>query len=140
MVIPFTILGGALVLMAVIPLRHLSRVRGTEEEYLGSGHDNSIARAPIVAYLDRLEHWYRFAFKDVCLRSLDRTLRALEYMTGHIAGQTKKARLMLQEHFKVIPRESMYWKNIQTWKKNGTNNNGETKNAPVEDQDLSSHE
>lgn len=109
----------AITVMLGIPLRHLAYVRKVEEEELqrADAVANSIARVQIVGALDWGMKWYETTAKHSFLKLVDRLLGMFERSAGRIAGQTKNARLMVQERFRVIPRESAYWKHIHTWKR-----------------------
>ena len=107
--------------MMIVPLRHVAELRRTsEDEILNRDADsNSIARVRIVGTLDSLEHWYETTAKNAFLKLADRGLGIFERTAGKVAGQTKNVRMVVQERFKVIPRESMYWKQIHSWKRDG---------------------
>lgn len=108
--------------MMFILLRHLSDVRRTApESALEPVSENSIARVYVVKGANYLERWYHYRAKEEFLKLLDRALKLFERSAGKIAGKTKHMRLLIQERFRVIPRESMYWKQINSWKReNGT--------------------
>jgi hypothetical protein len=121
--------------MIAIPIRHLSRIR-VGEEFGGE----SVVRVRILGFMSKLELWYKGPLRHGCLKALDRILKVFERSAGKVAGQTKSLRLIIQEHFKVIPRESVYWKQINSWKKE--NGNGHTKireSLGKDDRDISNH-
>ncbi len=106
--------------MFAVPLRHLNTVRvslhadGIEPE---QSPENAIVRLYVVGQLDRLDKWYRVSAKESFLKLIDHILKSFERLAGQVAGQTKEARMMIQERFRVIPRESSYWKQMHAWKK-----------------------
>lgn len=125
--------------MAVIPLRHLSYIRGREQE---DQQSESVVRAYVVGLISRFEEWYRSSAREWFLKFLDRVLKIFERAAGRIAGQTKALRFMIQEHFRVIPRESLYWKQIRTWKQSNGNGSVDVYTATIsrgEDTDISNH-
>jgi len=109
-----------LVGMFILPMRHLHEIRvstkeeGTAPEQLPQ---NAVVRSYVVGYLDSLDRWYRVSAKEMFLKFIDRILKSFERLMGRMAGETKEMRMMIQERFRVIPRESNYWKQIHTWKK-----------------------
>lgn len=104
--------------MMFIVLRHLPEVRKSPSEGEPEPDaQNSIARVYVVKGTNYVEHWYQYRAKEEFLKLLDRALKLFERSAGKIAGQTKHMRLLIQERFRVIPRESMYWKQIHSWKK-----------------------
>jgi hypothetical protein len=126
--------------MMIIPLRHMPRLRrASEDDILNHDADaNSIARVRIVGTIDQIENWYHASAKNLFLKFIDRMLAAFERSAGKIAGRTKNMRIMVQERFRVIPRESLYWKHIHTWKRE----NGTTKTKIILEEegiDVSNH-
>ena len=126
--------------MLAVPLRYAIKIHATEEDsdMAIGGDENSIARVRIVGLIDRFETWYQHSAKNSFLKLLDRVLGVFERGAGKIAGHTKSTRLLIQERFRVIPRESMYWKHIRTWKKtNGTHQ--AVVSIESEEYDISNH-
>lgn len=122
--------------MFAIPLRHYPRVRAGEGDS-SDPTENSVIRAYMTRWVDELERWYHGPAKNAFLKLLDSILRLFERGAGRVAGSTKHLRLMVQERFRVIPRESLYWKNIHTWKKtNGTSLRSE---SWEDEKDTSNH-
>lgn len=117
------IFGVAVMGMAVIPLRHVAEAERSEEP-ITDGEVNSVARVYVERFVDRVDTWARWNAREEALKILDRGLKIFERMAGRVAGQTKNMRLMVQERFKVIPRESLYWKQVHAWKKANGNGNG----------------
>lgn len=106
--------------MLVVPLRHLHEIRvSTETEGMApeQSPQNAVVRSYVIGYLDSLDRWYRVSAKEAFLKLIDRILKSFERFAGRMAGQTKETRMMIQERFRVIPRESSYWKQMHTWKK-----------------------
>ncbi|MEK7631008.1 MAG: hypothetical protein AAB417_03215 [Patescibacteria group bacterium] len=106
--------------MLAVPLRHLHEIRvSTQTEGMApeQSPENAVVRSYVVNQLDRLDRWYRVSAKELFLKLIDRVLKLFERLAGHMAGQTKEMRMMIQERFRVIPRESSYWKQMHTWKK-----------------------
>ena len=130
------IFGAAVVGMAVIPLRHVAAVERSDET-AANGEASSIARVYVERFVDRVDAWARWNAREEALKILDRGLKIFERMAGRVAGQTKNMRLMVQERFKVIPRESLYWKQVHAWKK--ANGNGVHKNKSDHEGDISNH-
>ena len=126
--------------MAVIPLRHVLRmqkavVNGEETQIV---ENNSVARAYVQHLVDRVDVWIHWNAREESLKLVDRGLKILERAAGRFANQTKHIRLMVQERFRVTPRESPYWQQIRTWKKTGDT----TKKKEVlhtEEHDISNH-
>ncbi|MEK7576817.1 MAG: hypothetical protein AAB482_03960 [Patescibacteria group bacterium] len=108
--------------MLIVPLRHVAELRSTSEDEVldRDAGANSIACVRIVGTLDWFEHWYETTAKNAFLKLTDRALGVFERTAGKVAGQTKNVRVMVQERFKVIPRESLYWKQIHSWKREGS--------------------
>jgi len=100
--------------MLLLPLRHLRQVR---EHHMKLAAARSVVRAPVIGMIERVDRWYRGQAREWMLKIADRLLKISERTLGQLAGRAKSLRFMIQEHFKVIPRESMYWKQIQTWKR-----------------------
>jgi len=122
--------------MFAIPLRHYPRVRAREGDS-SNLTENSVIRAEMTKWVDGLERWYHGPVKNTFLKLLDSMLRLFERGAGRVAGSTKHLRLMVQERFRVIPRESLYWKNIHAWKKtNGTSLRSE---LWEDEKDISNH-
>ncbi|MSR76438.1 MAG: hypothetical protein EXS68_02500 [Candidatus Ryanbacteria bacterium] len=106
--------------MLALPLRHLHEIRvSTEVEGMAPEQlpQNAVVRSYVIGYLDSLDRWYRVSAKEFFFKLIDRVLKSFERFAGKMAGQTKEMRMMVQERFRVIPRESSYWKQMHTWKK-----------------------
>jgi|GEM_PF-3377342 len=106
--------------MLALPLRHLHEIRvSTQEEGMAPEQlpQNAVVRSYVLRYLDSLDRWYRVSAKEMFFKSIDRILKSFERLMGRMAGETKEMRMMIQERFRVIPRESSYWKQMHTWKK-----------------------
>jgi len=140
MTILLAIFGAAVLGMAVIPLRHISRVRVIDQHVLeAQGARNSIARVYIVHGIDRIVRWFRWHAREEILKILDRILKMLERLAGRLAGEMKNTRLLVQERFRVIPRESLYWKQIHSWKKTHGGKVRKDSLSPEGEQDISYH-
>lgn len=122
--------------MLAIPLRHYPRVRAGEDG-VEAESDNSVVRAHVHQWVTRLERWYQETAKNIFLKTLDLLLRFLERGAGRLAGSMKGWRIMVQERFRVIPRESLYWKNMHSWKK--TNGTAFRSELWEDEQDISNH-
>ncbi len=108
--------------MLALPLRHLHEIRvSTKAEgiALEQSSQHVIVRSYVIGYLDGLDRWYRVSAKEAFFKFIDRILKSFERFAGKMAGETKEMRVMIQERFRVIPRESSYWKQIHAWKKVG---------------------
>ncbi len=110
--------------MFAVPLRHLKKVRGVDSDQIAENNEANFVRTYVVQWIDLAEAWYRGKAKETFLKLLDVALRFFERGAGRVAGETKHVRIMIQERFRVIPRESLYWKQIHTWKKTNGNGNG----------------
>lgn len=133
MILPLVVFGASLIGMIIIPLRHIPHLK---ENPLPES--NSLVRIRVVGFIEQFEKWFHSSAKNQFLKALDNVLKIFERSFGQIAGQTKNLRLMVQERFRVIPRESLYWKQMHTWKKE----NGSTKAKEElyeEDLDISNH-
>jgi hypothetical protein len=109
--------------MLAVPMRHLHEIRvSTRAEGVPpeQSPENAVVRSYVIGYLDSLDRWYRVSAKEFFFKLLDRILKSFERLMGRMAGETKEMRMMIQERFRVIPRESSYWKQMHTWKKVGT--------------------
>ncbi|MBI4121690.1 MAG: hypothetical protein HY470_01900, partial [Candidatus Ryanbacteria bacterium] len=91
-------------------LRRLPALRAADGETAEEVLSASVVRTYVVAWIDYGEAWYRGRAKEQFLKLLDTLLHAFEKAAGRVAGETKHVRLMVQERFRVIPRESLYWK------------------------------
>lgn len=109
----FTVaLGG----MVCIPLRHIPRVRTTSDEELAEQAHASVVRAYLARSFEQCLRWYHHSAKNMFLRAIDHALKFFERIAGKIAGSMKHWRMLIQERFRVIPRESSYWRQIHSWK------------------------
>ncbi|MBI2053087.1 MAG: hypothetical protein HYT34_02480 [Candidatus Ryanbacteria bacterium] len=119
----------------ILPLRHLAEARKLQTPT--EIPQSSILRVLILGFFNFLERWYHERAKDEGLKAADSFLHLFEKGAGRLAGHTKKLRLMVQERFRIIPRESLYWKQIHSWKEeNGTRWKGALEDF---DMDISNH-
>jgi|SRR3989338_4895262 len=125
--------------MFFILLRRLYRLRALSFSEIEGVVEVVGVRLYVVKWLDYLEAWYKGKAKEQFLKLLDYALRLFEKGAGRVAGETKHVRMMVQERFRVIPRESLYWKHINTWKKTNGNSNGAHKNKSDHEGDISNH-
>lgn len=145
MLILLIIFIGSLAVTFFIPFRHVPSLRRAEitGEQMQAQGTQSIVRSRIVGTLERIEKWYHHQATDQMLKMLDWCLKIFERTAGRIAGHLKSRRVLVQERFKVIPRESMYWKQIQTWKKDAPTSVVAKQAVAVEiegsDEDISNH-
>jgi len=123
--------------MLFVLLRRLAHLRVASTGELEGVVEVVGIRSYVVGWMDYLEAWYKGRAKEQFLKLADYTLRLFEKGAGRVAGQTKHMRIMVQERFRVIPRESLYWKQINSWKK--TNGSGAHKRKMGEDGDISNH-
>ncbi len=134
-VVLFAVFGISLVGMLIVPLRHIPRIRNFEGEI--DAVAVSVLRVRVAGILKRIEGWFSHTAKEAFLKFLDSMLKLFERSAGRIAGSTKNLRLMVQERFRVIPRESLYWKQIRSWK---NTNGGAARSTFSEDEhDISNH-
>ena len=135
--------GASLGVLILIPMRHVGELERAAQEGIirpPEPEENSIARVYVLRVLDRFDAWLHWSAREEFLKFVDRVLKIFERMAGRVAGQTKTARLMIQERFRVIPRESPYWKQIHAWKKtNGNGTSAAHHETPPEDSDVSNH-
>lgn len=134
-----TILFVSVIGMLFIPLRRLPRLRAADDSDTLETTETSVVRTYVLGRIDWAEHLYRIRAKEQFLKLLDRVLRIFERSAGRVAGETKHVRMMIQERFRVIPRESLYWKQIHAWKKTNGNGNGAQKNVSGHEGDISNH-
>jgi hypothetical protein len=141
MILLFSIFAVSLVGMMIVPLRHLPEVRRAhmDDAAVPEAEDNSIARAYIAHSMTRIERWMQISAKHEFLKFLDVILSVFERFAGRVAGRTKSARLLVQERFRVIPRESLYWKSMNTWKKTSAHTARAYKAVEEEGLDISNH-
>lgn len=147
MVILLGLFAFSLVGMILVPLRHVPALRrdfAYESEPIASSAQSSVVRTKILHAIESIETWYRHTATDQMLKVLDSSLKIFERMAGRIAGQIKEKRMLVQERFRVIPRESMYWKQVHTWKK--TTGGGmmvrqavAVRERSVDEEDISNH-
>ena len=109
------VFGFSVVGMLAIPLRHIPRARNLEEEIDVAA--SSVVRVRVASAVKRVETWFEHFAKNEFLKFTDYVLKFFEHGAGRVAGSTKNLRLKVQERFRVIPRESLYWRHIRTWKK-----------------------
>ena len=112
-----TLFALSLAMMAFIPLRHWGRLRVSSSQDSGNISDSSVLRRYVLRSAQNVENWYKTTARDEFLKVLDILLKYFERAAGKIAGQIKQMRVSVQERFRVIPRESMYWKQIHTWRR-----------------------
>ncbi|MEK7643512.1 MAG: hypothetical protein AAB372_03640 [Patescibacteria group bacterium] len=112
-IVLFVLFVSGLVGMTMIPLRHMKSVRTGE----GVSAGESLVSVKALAAIEWSEQWYRFRAREESLKLLDRGLKVFERGAGQVAGKTKNLRILVQERFQMIPRESLYWKEIRSWKR-----------------------
>ncbi len=127
---------GYILVRRIVVIKHAAT--NGEDVSLENIGTSSVARVQVGRVVDRVEMWLHWNAREEALKLLDRILKIFERGAGKIAGETKQARLFIQERFRVIPRESAYWRQIHTWKKSNGKDAQRTK-SPTEEDDTSNH-